>query len=468
MSVAVGLLLLQIAIRLPGIGAESLWWDEASTAMLAVSSVSDIMDWSATRDQTPPLYFLTMAAWAAVFGISEYSLRAFSLIAASLTGVVLYRLARRHYGQETALYAFLGYAGSGLFLYYAHEARAYALVALVCAVSYSLFLKNFDRPQLANSIGLAAVNTLGAYLHYTILFPLLAQFVAAFGLYRRERTALKHYVASQLVAAALFLPWVENLRRVTPPTSEFWAEAPSFTDLLETVTALAGRTTVAIPFVVLSVIGLTVLARGRTDVDRRKLGVLLLWIALPILTTFAAAHWVPVFGLRYLVPSAEGMILLLGVLIAMLPVGSMVRLAVAVSLTFLAWTSPPPVAYVKSDWRGAAASIENLGTGRTTVIVSPAGRCLPLAYYLAPARLPDLPSEGLDALADDGILCVVTPEGLPPLPSPPPETVIQVLGRGAKVQPRELMATYAKALPYDQVGLERLSGVVVVPFRRSR
>lgn len=71
-------------------------------------------------------YFLLLKAWAAVFGASELSLRAPSLLASAAAARGVYLLGARLAGREAGVLAALVFAVSGAAVGHACEARAYA------------------------------------------------------------------------------------------------------------------------------------------------------------------------------------------------------------------------------------------------------------------------------------------------------------------------------------------------------
>lgn len=466
-ATALVLIAVQLAIRLPGLDAASFWWDESWTAALVLQPASVIVE-KCKADVNPPLYHLLLSPWAAAFGISAASLRGFSLAASVLAGLVLHRLALRHFGREAALYAILSYATSGVFLYYAHEARSYTLTALLCALSFLLFLSSFERPRAGRSIALAVVNAAGAYVHFTILLALLAQLVAAGTFYRRKRRALVHYALSQIAAGFAFLPWAPYLIRNTP-RGDSWLSAPGLDAVYGVLRGLFGSPwQIAATALVLGA-GLLLAASGRLrrTADARKVGVLALWATLPIALSFVIAQWFPIFGTRYVLTAALGAIVLQAVFLAGLPIRPSYRGAIAASLAALSLASPVPIEYVKPDWRAAAAAVARLRGDDALVVVSPYGQCLPLAYYLEPGRLAELFVRGESTLEAIGVLCADEDRLLTVASrNAPPERVIVVIARGSRLQPREIVESFGSG-PYAPVTREDLEGVVVMSYRRS-
>src|SRR5260221_10765974 len=73
---------------------QSLWFDEGYTAWAISLSPTEII--RAVRvDTAPPLYYLLLHGWAAVFGRSEFALRSMSALFATASLLLFYPLAKR-------------------------------------------------------------------------------------------------------------------------------------------------------------------------------------------------------------------------------------------------------------------------------------------------------------------------------------------------------------------------------------
>jgi len=84
LTLFVGLLLRLISID------QSLWLDEATTALAAKMPLADIFTKFLPGDFHPPLYYLLMKGWGSLFGLSEISLRTPSVIFGILTIYFIY------------------------------------------------------------------------------------------------------------------------------------------------------------------------------------------------------------------------------------------------------------------------------------------------------------------------------------------------------------------------------------------
>jgi 4-amino-4-deoxy-L-arabinose transferase-like glycosyltransferase len=126
----VGLILVALAVRVPGLGATNLWLDEANSWSLAKYSLPALL---ANIRSSPgsPLYFVLLNFWVRAFGDSERALRSLSLVVSLALIPATYTLGARTVSRRAAFLGTLLLAVSPMQLYYAQEARVYMLVALL-------------------------------------------------------------------------------------------------------------------------------------------------------------------------------------------------------------------------------------------------------------------------------------------------------------------------------------------------
>ena len=94
-GVLVAVVALGTALRLWGLGAQSLWYDEWLTTEAVSGGLGELARHVANREGITPPYFVVMWAWARVVGDGEMALRSFSALAGLATVVVAYALARQ-------------------------------------------------------------------------------------------------------------------------------------------------------------------------------------------------------------------------------------------------------------------------------------------------------------------------------------------------------------------------------------
>lgn len=83
----------------------------------------------------PPLYGLLLKGWALIFGDTEMGLRSFSATMSVLTLIPLYLMASRLGGRTAAFFTITLFAVAPFHVYFAQEARSYALTILLCALA---------------------------------------------------------------------------------------------------------------------------------------------------------------------------------------------------------------------------------------------------------------------------------------------------------------------------------------------
>lgn len=161
-----------------------------------------------TDDVHPPLYFLLLNAWAALFGNSLLAARLMTCLAAVLSVAVFHRMMRVQHVAPTPVYTAV-FALSFIVATSAHDARYPALVILLTTLAAHLALypvRPGEQRALWRELALGAAAAGLVLTHYFGAFiaaPLMA-WRALEGL--RER-APRAFIAP-VTSALLFLPWL--------------------------------------------------------------------------------------------------------------------------------------------------------------------------------------------------------------------------------------------------------------------
>jgi hypothetical protein len=313
---ALVVLLLAAGLRFHQLGAQSLWNDEGNSVVQAGRSLTDIAE-HAARDIHPPGYYLLLSGWRALAGDSEFALRMLSSLASVVSVALAFSLGRRLFSPWAGLLAALFVALNTFSIYYAQEARMYALLALLGAAGMWALVGLVRRPGWRWAVALGLVNAAGLYTHYAYPFLILAQgllvLVRLIQL-RTERPALRKltggFALSAAITALLFLPLAPTaLAQVTgwPSTGEPvpLGDALRAITLWLTYGVTAQAATLAIPLVVL-VFGLLD-ADGRADTRWRAL-VPVLWVLVPVGAFLLLGLYRPQ-NLKFLIASEIGLAL---------------------------------------------------------------------------------------------------------------------------------------------------------------
>ncbi len=197
---------------------QSPFGDELSTLYLiqGESLGGVISGVSSDAEISPPFYFV-LAWFAARFGETIEMVRLPALLAGTTLIPLTFALARRASGRAAGLLATAFVALAPFMVFVSATGRAYSLMLALLVISCLLLVK------ATNSGGwwwaawvLTAAGAM--YSHYTAIFVLVAQF--AWAVWVRP-DAWRRPLTAALAAAALFLPWLWQLRAdLDSPTNE--------------------------------------------------------------------------------------------------------------------------------------------------------------------------------------------------------------------------------------------------------
>jgi uncharacterized membrane protein len=138
--------LLALALRLYGIGNQSLWYDEGLTVALAQRPPVQIAR-DAAADVHPPLYYWALHLWIKLFGTSVSAVRSLSALCMAFAAALTFVLARRWFGVPAAVIAGLAAALSPLGVHYGQETRMYALATLLATLMWYALDRGLERAE---------------------------------------------------------------------------------------------------------------------------------------------------------------------------------------------------------------------------------------------------------------------------------------------------------------------------------
>src|SRR5262249_47188302 len=121
--------LVALALRLHDLDAQGLWSDEGGSVRYASLPIAQLIATISAEDPHPPLYYLLLALWMPVAGVSDFAVRLPSALFGTLTVAPVYALGRRVGGRAAATIAALFAALNPLLVWYGQEARMYAPLA---------------------------------------------------------------------------------------------------------------------------------------------------------------------------------------------------------------------------------------------------------------------------------------------------------------------------------------------------
>lgn len=389
-------------LRFWGLGAESLWLDEATSLVVADNPPAVVVTLTA-EDIHPPLYYLLLHLWL-VFGRSEAALRSFSAVVGVLTAAALYGLGRELLGERPAALGALLLASAPLHIWYSQEARMYALVTLWAVLASWLMVRALGRDGWWWA-GYVLCTAAGMYTHYYMGFVVLAHNAfAAYLLMRRRLTGrqVRQWLFAQFAWLLLFAPWLPVVVRQVQGGGGAWVShavgRPDLAVMADTfigftigparadVPALARRAAYVLYALALVLAGWRLArprpaeARGNSD------GALFcaLWFALPLATAWLASQVKPLYSLRYALPFLPPFCLLAawgveGVIQGQKTAGLL--LAGALLAANLAGTAIMVELPQKPDWRQLTETLAAEAQAGDLVVPEPFWNAKPLRYY---------------------------------------------------------------------------------------
>ncbi|GAB4543272.1 MAG: hypothetical protein Kow0063_36290 [Anaerolineae bacterium] len=404
------ILLLAVWLRLYRLAGQSLWSDEGNSVALARASLREIASRTAL-DIHPPLYYWLLHGWIRVFGESEVAVRSLSAVAAVLLVAMVYRLGACLSGKRVALLAAFLAAVSPFQIYYAQEARMYALLALWGALTVwaTLGLTGIGEKEpgsrgvlLRYSLLYVLAATLGLYTHYAFPIILGATNLAALVWLWQGRgegkvaRRLAGWLVLQLVPLILYLPWLPVAwRQLTtwpapPPTGVGPAWSTAWRTLI--FGPAAGELSHIWP-AVFGLLGLAGVARLLREGSRIRAVLLLLYLGLPVALTLLLFK--PAY-LKFLLVASPALCLLLALGLpgrwigkGVFPVGwpvAALMTGLGVALVLLAVWGPLHTYYTdpavaRDDYRGMARYLEAIAGPEDAIILNAAGQQEVFGYY---------------------------------------------------------------------------------------
>jgi 4-amino-4-deoxy-L-arabinose transferase-like glycosyltransferase len=417
---ALGVVLLAAATRLPTLGLQSFWLDEGYTEHLVHSSFGSMLHAIPRTESTPPVYYVVAWVWTRAFGYSEWGIRSLSALAGILTVAVVYATALRLAGRRAALIAGALTSLSPLLIWFSQEARSYALATLLSTVTLWCLLRFRDRRDVRWLVGWTLSSALGVATHYFVVFVVAAE--AAWLLWDRRRDRRVLVAVAVLVAVVGALVPLALAQRGTGH-ADYIAQGSLGTRLAQVpkqllvgyASPLQALSTTLAAVIVLAGLGVALICRRdeRASTWGAPLAVGLTCILAPVLLALTGVDFL---NTRNLLPALPLLLVAVAIWFAVPRRG--VLLAAALALVFVAVTVLVDAnpRYRRDDWRGASRAL-GAPTRARVVVISPGSGFLPLELYqrgLRPLSAPVSISE-LDVVA---LPPRRTGQGISPAPSP--------------------------------------------------
>ena len=252
------ILLIALAARAYGLTYHSLWFDEVMSTVWAARPAGEIwrVGLALVQDKHPPLYYLALHGWTALFGPGDGAVRSLGVIIGALAVLPAYGIGVMLGGRRAGAFGALLVALNPFLVWYSQEARMFmpattcALVGLWGILQIANHKSQIGRRPLLFAIcyllfaiaGLTAA--LYTYLFSAFLLPVAAAWVV-WGWWQGRRTSgagrrLGLGLAALVAVAILFVPLARAAWQVSggeaQPGQPFMAMGPALWRMLQVYT----------------------------------------------------------------------------------------------------------------------------------------------------------------------------------------------------------------------------------------
>ncbi|MBN1249574.1 MAG: glycosyltransferase family 39 protein [Anaerolineae bacterium] len=372
--------LLAYLLRTVTLDAQSFWMDEIQAFYFIDHPFMETVKMLISPEENGPLYFLLLWPWQRLTGPSDFAVRYLSNLCSVLTVAAMWQLVRTWFSRRVAGLTSVLLAISPYAIWYAQEAKMYALHMLLAALSTLLLVRAAVRtaprhqgPRSAPKawplwLGYGVTLNLLGYSHFFGAFTIATQGIVLLITYLRRLRVIGTYALTMAIVALPYIPVVSFALRILPGF-QMQDISKGFVPLRYIVQELASEYILRVSRLYvdhmprLLLFGALVLVLGlyrawRKD-WRRGLWVTALFV-MPTAIFYPISFYVPVFSPKYLSATFLMFVLILALALDQLrawwrPLG-WAGLAGVVVLS--GWVNGRILAnptYQRSDWRATAA-----------------------------------------------------------------------------------------------------------------
>jgi mannosyltransferase len=404
------------SLRLYSLAQKSIWLDEAFSITISQHGLFDLPWLVSLTDTHPPLYYLALKLWL-IFGNGETQVRMLSAIFSIAAIPLIYLLAANIFDDKRiGLIAATLLAFSPFQIWYAQEARMYAMLIFFVLASACFFFRALRYNDIVDWIGYIFTTVLALYTDNGAIWYIVAISIFFLLSIRRYKDRFLRWFLCQLAIVIVYLPWlpvfVQQTRRVAV---DFWLQPPSFQTVLGT---LLDFNSYNFPIVELSLLYMVMIFVWAYIIPRKSLpiGLASLWLFIPLIISLLFSLRQPIFISRNLIAASLGYYLLVAgtigqfrnskaVIALLLPL--VVMNLISIGYNF--WYEK------KEDWRSVAryeaSETENKSDG--LMVFVPGYAELPFHYYFKDYGIP-VKTQGYPG---DEVLLHPTPKEVGDLPA---------------------------------------------------
>jgi len=194
-------------LRVPGLGAQSLWRDEVDAIWFALRPLEQTLSMFTEMAQNGALFFLGLRPWLQMMGTSEFVLRLPSAMAGVAAVPMLWLLARRLVGEgivpllAAALLAINPYA-----VWYGQEGKMYTIITFLALVASWCWIHGAETRKWRWWFAYAAILSLAMYTHLLAILIIPLHLLWFFIAFPTARRSWKGYLTALALLTLPYLP----------------------------------------------------------------------------------------------------------------------------------------------------------------------------------------------------------------------------------------------------------------------
>jgi len=304
------------ALRTATLTLQSMWIDEVMALYFTRGTFAETLHTIVRPEHNGPLYYLLLFWWRHLVGDSDFAVRYLSVLFSVLSIPLLYQLARRLLTERTAVLALWLAAFSPFTLWFAQEAKMYALHMWAATASTLALLEAFRTGRWWRWATYALLLSSTLYSHFFGGFLALAQ-VAMSGIlgWKQWRRWLAYGLTMSLLALAHtpLLRFAWNVVRYYQP-QDIWRYFVPLKDIARDLIGqyfyrlsyLEVTPWLLLPPTLFLIWGILALIRFR----RRDAWILPVQALLPVLVFYPISYRAPVYSAKYLSAIAPAVLIL--------------------------------------------------------------------------------------------------------------------------------------------------------------
>lgn len=309
------ILLLNLILKLLFVTYTDVSLDEPFSIYHSQKSITGIFQLLKTENN-PPLFFIILHYWIDIFGIDEFSVRLPSVIFSSLSSVLIFIIGNKYFSFRIGIISSLLFSSSTLQMFYAHDARVYALFFALSCINLYFFIDQTIFRVNNNRIlfWLTIVNILLCYSHFFGFVIVLTELFIAFLLFPFQKVFWRNFLSVALIFISYlwYIPTV--FERYEASTQGNWIPSPLISDLYTMIWRFSNMPVIAVLFIFTLIIGASVKWHVINLKNSTSFKIILFQFLLCYFGIFIISFWIPLFIDRYLLFTSLYFYLLLGII----------------------------------------------------------------------------------------------------------------------------------------------------------